>query len=445
MAARVEDVRALAAIHAREVCAGPDEWMSYLNAAAKFYRYPFADSFLIHAQKPTAQAVASFDDWKSHMGRWVKKGSVGIALFDDRGSKLRLRYVFDIRDTGRGENFKRIYLWRMERKHEPAIRDHLRDTYGLTIKDGTSIPVMLKSLAKRLTSENIRQAMYDLNKNRDNSYLASMDEVALLKYFTDLVEQSLAYVLMQRCGYHPTEHMEDNWFSAIALFDDINVLPYLGEAVHTIAEPVLLDIGRQVREMDIIEHKRELEKAPTPGQVQFNLDGSNVTFEIKDFREEEVYVRSDDKGCDADRYHAEKDGDVGYLSDTEVSSGGRLLPAKSFGREPAAGEYEGEGSVGENKVSSGKESGSIPKVYPDGCRTAGDVKAATAIIEQQAADRKEKSDDKQKKPIEKKSVRDNKQPEKKRLKDRLAEKKKEAEVINAGLQEVKERAKEGIR
>ncbi len=54
-------------------------------------------------------------------------------------------------------------------------------------------------------------------------------------------------------------------------------------------------------------------------------------------------------------------------------------------------------------------------------------------------------DDKQKKPAERKSVKEKKQPEKKRLKDRLAEKKKEAEVINAGLQEVKERAKEGIR
>ena len=38
------------------------------------------------------------------MGRYVRRGSKGIALVDDSGDKPRLRYVFDISDTGTREH-----------------------------------------------------------------------------------------------------------------------------------------------------------------------------------------------------------------------------------------------------------------------------------------------------------------------------------------------------
>ena len=38
------------------------------------------------------------------MGRYVRRGSKGIALVDDSGDRLRLRYVFDISDTGTREH-----------------------------------------------------------------------------------------------------------------------------------------------------------------------------------------------------------------------------------------------------------------------------------------------------------------------------------------------------
>ncbi len=372
MAARVEDVRALASLHAREVCENPDKWMSYLNSAARFYRYPFADSLLIHAQKPTATAVASLPDWNDHLGRWVKKGSVGIALFDDSGTKLRVRYVFDIRDTERSKNFKRIYLWRMERKHEEKIREHLMETYGLCKSEKETMPQLLMRLSKHLTSENIRQAMYDLNHNRDNSYLAAMDEVALLRDFSDLVEQSLSYVLMQRCGYHPMEHMSPDSFSCIRLFDDINVLPYLGEAVHTIAEPVLLDIGKEIREMDLMEHQKDLEKAPVPGQIQFNLDGSEVTFEVKDHREVIDGERQDKAGSD--------------------KGGGLLLPELKDGG-GTSGEHEKKGNTKRNE---GKKPGSISEVHPDRDAAIGEIVAAAVTAKSEVEERK-----KDKKPLKK--------------------------------------------
>ena len=57
---------------------------------------PFSDTMLIHAQRKGASACASLEDWNEKVGRWVKRGAKGIALFDDSGTKLKLKYVFDV-------------------------------------------------------------------------------------------------------------------------------------------------------------------------------------------------------------------------------------------------------------------------------------------------------------------------------------------------------------
>ena len=89
-----------------------------------------------------------------------------------------------------------------------------------------------------------------------------MEEVALLKHFTNLVESSVAYILMKRCGYHPEEHMNIDNFQMISWFNDISVLPYLGEAIHTITEPVLMDIRKVVNRYDRVEEQRHTFVSP---------------------------------------------------------------------------------------------------------------------------------------------------------------------------------------
>ena len=44
------------------------------------------------------------------MGRYVRRGSKGIALVDDSGDKPRLRYVFDISDTGTREHSRKMCI-----------------------------------------------------------------------------------------------------------------------------------------------------------------------------------------------------------------------------------------------------------------------------------------------------------------------------------------------
>ena len=57
-----------------------EDWQRMLQTAAKFHRYSFHNQLLIFCQRPDATVVAGFNRWKS-LGRFVKKGEKGIAIF----------------------------------------------------------------------------------------------------------------------------------------------------------------------------------------------------------------------------------------------------------------------------------------------------------------------------------------------------------------------------
>ena len=58
---------------------------------------------MIYKQRPDATACAEYDLWNKTMRRYVRRGSKGIALVDNTGSRPKLRYVFDVSDTGERE------------------------------------------------------------------------------------------------------------------------------------------------------------------------------------------------------------------------------------------------------------------------------------------------------------------------------------------------------
>lgn len=57
-----------------------EDWQRMLRTAAKFHRYSFQNQLLIFLQHSEATVVAGFNKWKS-LGRFVKKGEKGIAIF----------------------------------------------------------------------------------------------------------------------------------------------------------------------------------------------------------------------------------------------------------------------------------------------------------------------------------------------------------------------------
>ena len=98
---------------ARQVTGSFGEWTAFLETARRLYKYPFHEQLMIFAQKPNATACADYDLWNKQMGRYVRRGSKGIALIDTNGDNPRLRYVFDVSDTGDRGNSRRFQLMRL--------------------------------------------------------------------------------------------------------------------------------------------------------------------------------------------------------------------------------------------------------------------------------------------------------------------------------------------
>ena len=91
-----------------------EEWKAFLATAARNYKYPYYDQLMIYLQRPEATACAEYDFWFDAMHRYVKRGAKGIALVDSEGDSPRLRYVFDVADTGARSNSRPVWLWQMK-------------------------------------------------------------------------------------------------------------------------------------------------------------------------------------------------------------------------------------------------------------------------------------------------------------------------------------------
>ena len=254
--ARLQEIRGLAEYTAKDVSSSPKDWMKYLDTAAKLYRYPFSDTLLIHAQRPDATACVSLEAWNQRMGRWVNRGAKGIALIDDTGPRRQLRYVFDVSDTHMVKGGRTPNLWQLQKEQEEAVLDHLADAYGLEGGDTESLSNALMAVASYMAEENLEKAMEGLQYEIEDSFLYGLDEDSIRVMFRELYSNSAFYILSRRCGIDPMEYLEEEHFFGITDFNRLSVLSFLGNAVSQLVEPILMDIGKTIRKIQMEEQEK---------------------------------------------------------------------------------------------------------------------------------------------------------------------------------------------
>ncbi|MBQ1735720.1 MAG: hypothetical protein II038_12780, partial [Lachnospiraceae bacterium] len=230
--AKYNDIRALADLHAQEISRSPRDWTGYLDTAARLYRYDFADSLLIHAQRPAATACAELETWNNKMSRWVNRGAKGIALIDDSGPRKRLRYVFDISDTHLVMGGRDPWLWQISKSNEKQIAEHLRETYDLDLPENASLNAALMEIAKQYAEANLDEAMDGLEYEVKDTFLEDLGEDAIRYQFRTLMTNSAYYMMAKRCGLEPMEMLEPDDFTPITDFNKLSVLSFLGNAAH---------------------------------------------------------------------------------------------------------------------------------------------------------------------------------------------------------------------
>ena len=361
---QINDIRELAQQNARYVSNSPQDWMSYLDVAARLYRYSFTDTLLIHAQRPDATACAELELWNQKMSRWVNRGAKGIALLDDTGPRIRLRYVFDIADTHLVRGGRTPLLWNLDsHEHEQTILDHLADTYGLSQTD--SMNTALMELAQQLTADNLDEAMDGLAYEVADTFLEELDEDNIRVRFRELMTNSIFYTLSRRCGQEPMDVLDDDDFIRIVDFNELPVLSFLGNAVSEQCEAVLFDIGREMRKIHQKEMTQQLEKS-VDSLYNTNTDFSTLKRETEDT----TTKGGQENGVDVlpqGRLSVPESGRAGRAADhREVRDAAQDVPEK----EPQelvseyADERQAEPASGADRGSSG-ESGGNPAGQPE--------------------------------------------------------------------------------
>ena len=234
----------------RQITGSYRGWTGFLTTAARLYKYPYAEQVMIHAQRPDATACAEYDFWNERMGRYVRRGSKGIALIDSSGERPRLRYVFDVSDTGGREFPKSRYLWEYREEHADAVSAMLESRYGVDGKGG--LPDQLERIASQLAEEYWRDYKRDILAIVDDSFLYGYDEFNVGAAFQSAAAVSIAYSLMSRCGLEADDRFEHEDFLSIFDFNTPEAAAELGTAVSRINGEVL----RQI-EVTIKNYERE--------------------------------------------------------------------------------------------------------------------------------------------------------------------------------------------
>ncbi len=244
----------------RHLSGSPDRWKDICALAGQLYRYEFDNIVMVYEQRPKSTLVADYDTWKK-VGRYVKRGSKGIAIFPSRALDPSMRHVFDVSDTG-GRNVK--LTWDLEGNNLKDYADYLvsqgqmeqyeddsREAIKNSLKSytGTNVwSIMKEEFSERLDelSQLFRGVIKDESKKRKGLQLE-------MNVTEGLVFQSVMYAVGTRCGFDLSVQEQD--FSQFVDVKDEEIIYRLGSLVCDVSCSVLREVNRN---MKLMESERRL-------------------------------------------------------------------------------------------------------------------------------------------------------------------------------------------
>ena len=260
MPTKAEQYAQMADQVARQLTGSWQEWAGFLTTAVRLYKYPFHEQMMIYAQRPDATACAEYDLWNNRMGRYIRRGSKGIALVDDSGDRPRLRYVFDISDTGTREHSRTPWLWTLNEEHTAPVMAMLERNYDVS---GGDLAQQLADVAAKLAEEYWADHRRDILPIVDGSFLEEYDEYNIEVQFKSAATVSITYALMSRCGLEPEQYFSHEDFMPIFDFNTPAVIGALGTAVSQANQQVLRQIGVTIQNY---ERAKSAERSATHGE-----------------------------------------------------------------------------------------------------------------------------------------------------------------------------------
>ena len=250
------------------VTRNPQAWQGFLSSACRNYKCRFDEQLLIYAQRPDAVAVTTIEVWNRLFKRWVNKDSKGIAVFDTKGRRNTLKYYFDVSDTHEGYYGSRaVPIWQMDGRYEQAVMERLSDRFGEVERDG--LAGVLMETAKNAVEDNLQDYTAQLKDYVEGSFLEGLDDYNIEVMYRELAANSVAYMLMTRCGIDAAEYFDREDFGAIVNFNTPQTLNAIGIATSDIAEMALREISQTIRNVQSAE---KAQKRTFAQQYQIRYD-----------------------------------------------------------------------------------------------------------------------------------------------------------------------------
>ena len=279
MASKYERITDLYLQTAGEV-ATPEVWPRFLTTACYNFRLSFDKQVLLYAQCPDATAVLPIEGrqgWNQRFGRWVNRGSKGIAILDsDSNGQARIKYYFDISDTHEGRHSRPVPIWAIHPEQEQAIKETLENSFG-TLGSNENLGDALLSVASNVMEDNFQDYLAQLLYYKEGSFLEPLDEESLEAIFKPLLQNSIGYMLLVRCGMDPSAHFTPEDFSYISGFNTLQTINALGTATSDISQMCLSEIARTVLSLQrqpnrTFEEPAEKEYAVTENQSERSIN-----------------------------------------------------------------------------------------------------------------------------------------------------------------------------
>ena len=243
----------------QEVTESPEKWIAFLQSASKNYRLPFDEQLLIHVQRPEATAVLPMEKWNEKFGRWVKRDSKGIAVFDKSSDRLKLKYYFDVSDTREGK-YKRLVrpvsLWSVAEEHQEPVKEALVNTFGVTDGDRKEFAMVILEASLNIAEDNIGDYLPDILLATKDSPLEEIDEFNIRLKMKQLLANSISYMLFLRCGIEPDIYLETRDFQNIRDFHTKELVNLFGVAASDMSEMALGEVADTIRKLKIQERKQ---------------------------------------------------------------------------------------------------------------------------------------------------------------------------------------------
>ncbi len=250
MAAKYQLITELYRRTGATVVKNPQAWQRFLTSACRNYKCRFDEQLLIYAQRPDATAVAEIGTWNRLFKRWVNKESRGIAVFDLKGRRNTLKYYFDVSDTYEGYYGSRpVPIWQMDRRYEQPVMERLAGRFGETKAE--YFTAALLETAENAVEDNLPDYLLQLKGCTTNSFLEELDDLNIEVIYRRLAVNSVAYMLLSRCGLDTKGYFEAEDFADITNFNTPATLNAVGIATSDISEMALREISAAIRNVQM--------------------------------------------------------------------------------------------------------------------------------------------------------------------------------------------------